>query len=385
MQSAPTSDDVDYVIAENPREDTPADNEFEITVFGRGVGECVAIHLGSGHWCLVDSFRHPGPHGPAGLHYLTERAIDPGRVVLVAGTHFHMDHIGGLGDCVETCRNALVAVPSAQFSSDFLTVLNLYPDTEAGAPRRIREMKRVVASLDGAGRQVRLAGAGRSVLLPKIASELAATHGIAPPMIMALSPSDALTRRITQGWATTLRTGHLPGPEAKPPYNDTSMVLLVSVGPARVLLGADLEESALTGEGWKAVDAEWPRANVPRADVLKVPHHGSYNADSPYLWKNLSDTPLGVLTPFNSGRTPVPRPTDISRLQRRCSVLFGTSTPRRADPPPDTPEARMLSLAGYPALATEYGAVRLRRVIDKPDSSWEVAFFGAAGTIPPIS
>ena len=32
----------------------PAPDELEVSLFGRGVGECAVVHLGSGEWLVVD-------------------------------------------------------------------------------------------------------------------------------------------------------------------------------------------------------------------------------------------------------------------------------------------------------------------------------------------
>ena len=35
----------------------PAHDEIQIVVLGKGIGECVLIHLGDGEWVIVDSFK----------------------------------------------------------------------------------------------------------------------------------------------------------------------------------------------------------------------------------------------------------------------------------------------------------------------------------------
>lgn len=83
----------------NPVRDAPAADVFELCVFGRGVGECVAIHIGHGQWCLVDSTRNPDTDRPAALSYLEHLDVEPAsHVVVVALTHFHRDHYTGFGE-----------------------------------------------------------------------------------------------------------------------------------------------------------------------------------------------------------------------------------------------------------------------------------------------
>lgn len=83
-------------IAANPKK-APAPDQIEISVFGPGFGECVLVHLGEGHWIIVDSCMNRTVRKPAALAYFDEIGIDPAAAVeAVVATHWHDDHVSGI-------------------------------------------------------------------------------------------------------------------------------------------------------------------------------------------------------------------------------------------------------------------------------------------------
>lgn len=92
----------------------PAAEELELSVFGRGYGEAICVHLGEGAWCVVDSCINPETRRPAALSYLESLDLLPVEVVrLIVATHWDDDHIRGLSAVAETCRDASVACSAA--------------------------------------------------------------------------------------------------------------------------------------------------------------------------------------------------------------------------------------------------------------------------------
>ena len=65
----------------------PADDEFELSVFGPGMGECLVIHLGQGDWLVIDSCRYPGAKSPVAIAYLEALGIEPSDAITVSYTH----------------------------------------------------------------------------------------------------------------------------------------------------------------------------------------------------------------------------------------------------------------------------------------------------------
>lgn len=56
----------------------PALNEVEISVFGPGYGEAIAVHTGNGNWLLVDSCIDPGSGLPAALRITVQVFVEDG-------------------------------------------------------------------------------------------------------------------------------------------------------------------------------------------------------------------------------------------------------------------------------------------------------------------
>lgn len=99
----------------------PASDEAEISLFGPGLGEAIAIHAGNGDWILVDScFDNDGD--PAALAYLTGLGVDLSNVRCLIATHWDDDHVGGLARTLEACTRATFACSAALRSGEFLVL-----------------------------------------------------------------------------------------------------------------------------------------------------------------------------------------------------------------------------------------------------------------------
>ena len=101
----------------------PQADEIEMTLFGPGYGECVLIHLGNHKWAIVDSCFNRD-HRPAVLAYLRNLGLNPSEAVsLIVATHWHDDHIRGMGEVVEVCDKAAFCCASALGAEEFLAAL----------------------------------------------------------------------------------------------------------------------------------------------------------------------------------------------------------------------------------------------------------------------
>lgn len=152
--------------------------------------------------------------------------------------------------------------------------------------------------------------------------------------VHALSPSHGTTTLAFRELAA-IRPGRASTPKrrlvAQDP-NEVSVALWVEFGGLRVLLGADLEAGRDARTGWQAVVSSRERPQS-RARVIKVPHHGSSNADDPGVWSDLLEVnPFAVVTPYAAGAKPLPTKEDCERLGRRTSRLFCTAPVRGHKP-----------------------------------------------------
>ena len=109
----------------------PNQDEIEITVFGPGYGEALAIHVGSGRWLLVDSCLNDAKK-PAAIEYLKEIAVDVAtQVEIVAASHRHDDHIKDLSTVLKECRSAKLYLSSAFQKQEFVGLIQTFEDQAA--------------------------------------------------------------------------------------------------------------------------------------------------------------------------------------------------------------------------------------------------------------
>jgi hypothetical protein len=103
----------------------PLPDELEISLFGAGYGEAIALHIGYGQWVLVDSYRQRDKE-PDHLAYLNQLGVDVSRAVQsIVVTHWHDDHVKGISDVYDVCVSADLVISSALSYPEFLTLVNL--------------------------------------------------------------------------------------------------------------------------------------------------------------------------------------------------------------------------------------------------------------------
>jgi competence protein ComEC len=189
-----------------------------------GQGDGLVLRLDAGRAMVVDA----GPDPPAMGRCLDRLGI--GEVPLLVLTHFHADHVDGLSGVLDHRRIGRIWVsPLASPSAGATTVRTL------------------------------AASHGVPVEVPVVGS----TGSVGPASWSVLGPLGPVADAD-------------PGAGAESESeNDASLVLMITVSGIRILLSGDVEpagQAALVDAG---VDL--------RADVLKVPHHGSARQDPRFL------------------------------------------------------------------------------------------------------
>lgn len=142
-------------VAERPRDD-----EVEVSVLGPGYGECVVLHLTNDQWVIIDSCLETGSEQPSALKYLSLLNVDPAKDVrLVLATHYHDDHIAGIGAVFENCRAAQFACSMALNSADWVKLIEIYRSYLITGGSGVDEIRRVM-------RELRKRGEDREVVSP---------------------------------------------------------------------------------------------------------------------------------------------------------------------------------------------------------------------------
>jgi glyoxylase-like metal-dependent hydrolase (beta-lactamase superfamily II) len=104
----------------------PDEDEIEVSIFGTGTGECLAVHLGLGKWILIDSCHLSNSKKPLNVSYLTNLGYNLSlSVKLIICTHWHDDHAIGLSDIFNDIDLPIVISAVLQ-KKEFLRLAYLY-------------------------------------------------------------------------------------------------------------------------------------------------------------------------------------------------------------------------------------------------------------------
>ncbi|MGA1826416.1 MAG: MBL fold metallo-hydrolase [bacterium] len=310
-------------------ESIPLDDEIEVSIFGPGYGESVVVHVGEGEWIIVDSCIDPIVKKPNPLTYLQQLGVNPAKAVKqIIATHWHDDHIRGLGKIVRECNSAEFVCSGALTTKEFLTLVRAYGAHTMMKSSGVQEFYEIINSLKERKHikndliPPKFASADRC-LWQRSQNDLEGRRCCA---IYALSPSD-----------TSILQSKLEIEKFIPHYGETkkrialfpnylAVVLWIKIGSIYILLGSDLEEFGNPRTGWSAIVTSKTRPKG-RASLFKLPHHGSSTADHPKVWEEmLKANPIAVLTPFIKGKTLLPTKQDIERIYARTDQAYATST-----------------------------------------------------------
>jgi beta-lactamase superfamily II metal-dependent hydrolase len=345
----------------------PGSDSFELSLFGCGVGESAALHLGHGEWIIVDSCRINKRDEPLPLIYLRECGIDPASAVkLIVLTHWHDDHVDGASSIVQACPKARIALSAAFVADEFAQILGLYGLGDRIVDRRtsgVRELGSVMSISEQRIESGAIPNTGFAVIPAQADQRL---YRRAECELFALAPSPG-SIHVARNELKSLLADLLSTPDQSRVLiasgrNDYSIALWLRWGDLRVLLGGDLEVNADNGRGWGAVLTchQFPDK---KAQVVKIAHHGSPNGDDPRVWEHLIEPNAhALLTSYSRGVRPLPDETDLARIKQRAANVYYTSLPPRASVRRDrTVEKTIQTVARRRrTLGREPGHVRLR-------------------------
>jgi beta-lactamase superfamily II metal-dependent hydrolase len=237
----------------NNQLDPPSKEEIEISLFGPGYGEAIALHFGAGKWLLVDSCLDPDKQ-PASLHYLDELKVDlKNDVKLIAVTHWHDDHIRGVSTIFNICESATIVIPSALNANEFLELASLYDQSITKSTSGLSEFTKVLRI--ARTREKANINSPKLALADKVIFKDTLNLDATTPeaKVSSLSPSDASTLKAYQAFAQLLKEAG-PGKRVTPiTPNHTSVALWIEIGPHKILLGADLEVTTDSKTGWSVI------------------------------------------------------------------------------------------------------------------------------------
>lgn len=343
-------------------------NKIIVSLLGPGYGECVLIHLGQRIWLIVDSC--VDARGvPVAFQYLQTLGVDPAEdVQLVVATHWHDDHVRGMGSLVRTCQKAQFCCPTIFRKREFLARIGALAGHEA-APKRsgVSEIYSVFSELKK-----------RSVE-PKFAMASKRLMQCNDTEVWTLSPSDKNYDNFLQNFGSFAMSKverQLRVPIISP--NEISTVLFIKVAETAILLGADLDRN-----GWVSIVDDLGRPQQ-KASIFKVPHHGSKNGHEDRVWQlMLEEKPYAIVAPWHRGRHALPKKEDIERLlsltpRAYMTAPVGDGGSSGRAPFTDHTVRRTLKESGAKLLkGRQLGAIHLEREKGSQEP-WSVTLNGSA-------
>jgi hypothetical protein len=298
---------------------------------------------------------------------------------MVVATHWHDDHIRGISDALKSFPNATFVCSSALHTEHFLKLVAVESESLQGNSGVAEFGKILQLILERKRRNfpARLVSPDWAIQNRRLLNMSASEKRSFGASLTALSPSDGTAKMAFERLAQLIpRPGDVQKGIPNLTPNSTSIALWVEVGTRRALLGADLEHTGNPGEGWLAVLDKFQQTG--EAALIKVPHHGSPNADCPELWKDiLIAEPLAVLAPFSSGRG-LPQPSDLDRLKKRTPNVYCTAPLVVKLPKRDKLVEKMLRGRERRATNERLGHVRVRWSAGEADAQPEIELFDGA-------
>ncbi len=305
----------------------PRDDELELSLFGPGYGECAVVHLGQGQWMVIDSCLNESGDAPVASEYLTRIGVDVrSQVNVILVTHWHDDHVRGVGSLIRQAENASFVCSAALRHEEFCQLMcaadliKLVQHTSGAS-----ELSEVFAVLRE--RRCRRGLVGPD-LWAQDGSVVYRGDGSPTVMVWALSPSSQTVTDTKVEFAKLLPQARTPIrrlPSRSP--NEASVALLVNGDEIHLLLGGDLQVGADRQRGWLAVVSSPVRPKV-RSSAYKVAHHGSSNADHDTIWSELlTPNPLAFVSPNGRLKRPIPTEGDIRRMKGRGGLVYSTVWP----------------------------------------------------------
>jgi beta-lactamase superfamily II metal-dependent hydrolase len=362
----------------------PKADELEVTVFGPGVGESIVVHLGVGEWIIVDSCRSPvGERKPLPLAYLDLLGVEVGKQVSrIVATHWHDDHVAGLGEVVECCQQAELWLTPAIAHDEIITLVQhhlKHPPPEFGSG--VGEMGKLLEVLRTQGRTYKHASETCSVIASTARAGKVEVTCLAPS---AMADVAAKLRTRSELKDALKLGGRLPSFHE----NDGSIVLHIRVGAHHLLLGGDLEEKGIAGMGWMQAVATHKSQGLGKvAHVFKIPHHGSINGYHLPVWMDVvHDEPWALITPYRKSN--LPALAGLKAIMKHTDRVYLTAAAKvKKIAHPDRSVNKTVSettSGGIREAHPRNGAVRLRCNLEAPPhpKHWQVEVFGTACRVP---
>lgn len=293
----------------------PKESEVEITLIGTGggYGECVLIKLHNSDWFIIDSCINPETKKPLALEYLEAIGVDyKEHVKQVICTHWHDDHIRGLSTILELCPKAEFSPTRVNDIPKFLRLIGF--DEKIHAKTGIRATEEFSKCLKILNSRV-------NFNIPNRINANTVIHQSKVQNIKfeiyALSPSENVVLNFDKQIANMIEiVANKKNAIIHKKPNETSVAILIKFLDQRIILGSDLEVGNVKNEGWLDILDNVKVIDEIKAQLFKVPHHGSQNGYNLRIFEKLiENNSILKLTPWSlSDRLPTAEMIDTYKL-----------------------------------------------------------------------
>jgi hypothetical protein len=331
--------------------DSDEESLLGLHVIGAGVGESIIIQIphesqrGQFHWGVIDCYSSSrDPSANRTLRFLlSKRELGACNLDFACVTHPHEDHFFGLWHLFASTDIKIDKF--WRFQADDPTLWRVFSSLSRGssASGQDSDYTRLEEELDyllkytephrksrDPAKYRRLSGYNRSIYKRQLAT---IRSGLPVPLSIALlAPSGRQFDGHTRALAACITEGDSPedwhfdkARYDRRIHNLLSVVLLMTFGDARIVLGADAE-----ADSWRDIfdDSDRKGDGVGLAcNLIKVSHHGSETAFVETAWTEHRSmaAPIAVITPYARGRTSLPQEAMIQRFEGLASDVHVTS------------------------------------------------------------
>lgn len=356
---------------------SPSSTEVEVTVIGTGggYGESIVIKIGIDSWIIVDSCINPKTKSPLAIEYLKGINVDLKKVILVICTHWHNDHIKGLTSTLDYCTNAEFCFSQVHDLQKFLFLLELdYSKSSKGSISSTSEFAGCLELINKRGTYYSTAKSNLTLCSFK-------ENGV-EFNLFALSPSQKICNDFdTEISQLITEFGSRNTAIINKPPNDKSIALLLKFSNERVVLGADLEIGRSDQEGWKNIVNHSKVIDEHKANLYKIPHHGSYNGYLSEIFDVLVNNE-GILkiTPYKNSGLPTAEMLDTYSSHSENIFLTSQNIVSSKAKKRDNSISMMIakSVKKISEIKFNHGLIRSRIDYTDKNSIWKTELFEGA-------
>jgi beta-lactamase superfamily II metal-dependent hydrolase len=368
----------------------PEDLTAEITLIGTGggYGESIIVHIGNKNWIIIDSCIDPSKKSNLPLDYLKKIGVNlVTDVKMIVCTHWHDDHIQGISQLLDECKNSIFGMARPNDGKKFLQLVELdyrkaIIKTSNSSTIEFQKCLEILSKRDHSKRKN--AEVDKLLLSIELPGNLKSD-------VISLSPSSYTMSEFDKEISALITEYGQSSKKIIPKSpNSKSVVLYLKIGAHRAILGADLEVTNDNKEGWlNILDHAQSLDKAKKASLFKIPHHGSINGYSDRIWIELLDNnPVSKITPWNKNYM-LPTSEMLEKYCDHTDSLYITSLEHENKNKPknrDRSIEKMIKNMNFKIREVKFnlGIIRCRISMQNENDKWNISLHGHSTHVNPL-